>query len=221
MGESGEILLMKNAERGLVSGRSGSGKSCFVKSTIKREKRVVVFDVLDEYSSIRGFRRASSLVELKKILRYSWSSGFKVAFVPKSGSEMADLHALSVFILQAQLPYKAGKDKREIILVVEEMNTCFPVTALPAKYYGFGEICSRGRHSGINVLGVTQRVAEVNTRFRGNCNWTVFFAPNDHTDLKTICNVISPKYRDTLSNLQTHYYLKYQAGTITKGKNKL
>ena len=212
---------MKNAERGFISGRSGSGKSCFVKAMLRKVKRGIVFDVLDEYSAIRGFRKVKSLTELKKYLRNAWQNDFKVAFVPKSSSEMADLHALSVFILQAQLPYKTGKDKREITLVVEEMNTCFPVRAIPDKYYGFGEICSRGRHSGINVLGVAQRAAEVNTRFRGNCNWQVFFAPADYVDVKTISNLISPQYKDKLSNLENHFYIKYEAGKISSGKNRL
>ena len=64
-------------------------------------------------------------------------------------------------------------------LVVEEMNLSFPVAGGVHKCTGFAEICSRGRHYGIDVIGASQRIAEVDTRFRGNCTESVVLRQED------------------------------------------
>lgn len=211
--------MEKNAERIFVTGGSGSGKSCFTIKMIKNHKRVIVFDVLDEYGELRGFKIARTLKELKNIMVKNYIKGFKVSFVPKSGAEVKELHLLSQFLLRVQQPYKKGFSEMAITLVVEEMNTSYPVNSIKQEFFAFGEICSRGRHSGISVIGVSQRIAEVNTRFRGNCNWVVFFRTTNHTDVKTICNIISPDYKKEIPNLKTHHYLKFKDGKISHGKN--
>lgn len=174
--------MSANSKAGRVGvwGASGSGKSSYVKRHIERARRVVVFDPLEEYP---GLKRVRTVDEVRVAMRDDWN-GFRVGFVPKSGQEARALSSLSRLLIRAQEPFKAGRSKKTITLVVEEMNTCFPVHGGAAKAPGFAEICSRGRHFGLNVIGVAQRIAEVDTRFRGNCTETVVFRQKGPRDMQ-------------------------------------
>ncbi|MDD9912958.1 MAG: hypothetical protein OXR68_00215 [Alphaproteobacteria bacterium] len=215
--------MSKSAQRIFITGASGSGKSTWVKNKIKECTHLVIFDPLDEYArENKDIKRTKSLKELRGEMRKSWKKGFKLSYVPPQGNLRAKakaLHDLSLFLMAAQKFYFEGKSTQEIHLVVEEMNLSFPITSLPEEYYGFGEICSRGRHYGINVYGIAQRAAEVNTRFRGNCNYQVIFRCADWADVKTRISQLGPDIKDRLNNLQTHYYLKVDQHGITEGNN--
>ena len=213
--------MIKNAERIGVYGRSGSGKSTYVKELLKNNNRVIVFDPLDEYCELKGFIKAKTITDVKQMMRNRWAIGFKIAYLPTSGYEAECMHNLCKLLLQAQSLYKTGKDKRIITLVIEEMNLSFPDTKLPQKFNGFPEVCSRGRHYGIAVIGVSQRMAEVNTRFRGNCVRTILFPLQDHTDITTAVKIISPTNKSKLQNLKNHHYMVYENGQVSFGKNSL
>jgi hypothetical protein len=174
---------------------------------LQGRKRVVIFDPLDEYAQ-EGFRRVeshanqnrapkaanqnrapqsgfvdhSSLDAVRVEMRNNWS-GFRLAYVPPSGAEDRALSGLCRLLMAAQEPFRKSGKGSHITLVVEELNMSFPSAGGVQKCPGFAEICSRGRHYGIEVIGLSQRLAEVNTRFRGNCTETVIFAqkgPRDH-----------------------------------------
>ena len=60
--------MIKNSSRIAVYGRSGSGKSTYVKNLIKKLKRVVVFDVMAEYSQLQGYETAYDINQVKAIM---------------------------------------------------------------------------------------------------------------------------------------------------------
>lgn len=217
--------MNKNAQRVFITGASGSGKSTWVKAKLKEYSHVVIFDPLDEYArELKSVKRVTSLQELRAGMKQGWQNGFKTAFVPPQGNlktKANALHKLSEFLLAAQEPYFSAKMKQQLCLVVEEMNLSFPIQNLPEEYWGFGEICSRGRHYGINVLGVSQRVAEVNTRFRGNCDFHVIFRCADWVDIKTRAQQLGPSVKEQLEGLQVHEFLKVDQNGIEKGQNSL
>lgn len=207
-----------DARRIGIYGRSGSGKSTLSKRMLAGHKRLVVFDTQDEYRSF-GFRRYSTLRGVLGAMQRGWKDGFRVAYVPPNGNEPMALHMLSLLLRRVQGPYKAGASKVKLALVVEELNMSFPVNALPRELSGFGELCSRGRHYGIEIFGITQRIAEVNTRWRGNTNAAYIFPQGDHVDINTITRMIGPRWREKLLNLPDHQYLKIESGAVTEGKN--
>lgn len=211
---------MSDAGRIGVWGRSGSGKSAYVKRRVKGRKRVLVFDPLDEYSR-EGFTTVrhthkSALDDVRVALKDNWS-GFRLAYVPPSGREAQALSALCKLLMAAQAPYRSGASKAQMTLIVEEMNLSFRVSGGPEKAPGFADVCSRGRHYGIEVIGASQRIAEVSTRFRGNCTETVVLAQKGPRDVQAAaaelgCDVSRVQ---SLGNLQ---YLHEQAGHIEPGK---
>ncbi|WGT50157.1 hypothetical protein [Thioclava nitratireducens] len=207
-----------NAGRIGVWGRSGSGKSSYAKARLKSARRVVVFDPLGEYGA-EGFkvvdhqRDGLDAVRLKMI--EDWR-GFRIAYQPPSGREVAALSALSRLLIAAQAPYKDTGRGAGLTLVVEEMNLSFPVAGGAQKCAGFAEICSRGRHYGIEVIGISQRIAEVATRFRGNCTETVVFPQKGKRDLDAAAAELGV-HPDQVRELKNLHYLHEQAGEVTSG----
>jgi DNA helicase HerA-like ATPase len=212
--------VIKDADRIAVFGRSGSGKSTLTKTMLRDRDRVVVVDPMEEYARARGFVRADRVAQVLVHLRRSWSRSFRIAFVPAAMREPSELHALSLVLLQAQAPYYEERDDRKLTLVVEELNKAFPVAALPRELYGFGEVCSRGRHYGIEVIGVSQRPAEVNTRFRGNTTASYWFALAEAVDETAAARALGRTHAARLRQFPTGRYLRFAAGEVTEGSTR-
>jgi len=180
----------------------------------------VVFDPLGEYSA-EGLteidhKTRDGLDRVRQAMAKSWRT-FRLAYVPPAGREMAALNGLSRLLLRAQGNYQATGQGAKILLVVEEMNLAFPVAGGSDKNPGFAEICSRGRHYGIEVIGVSQRIAEVATRFRGNCSETVVFAQKGarDTDAAALEAGASKEQIKRLKNLE---FVRTRDGAIETGK---
>jgi DNA helicase HerA-like ATPase len=194
-----------------VWGATGSGKSSYVKRQLAKRKRVVIFDPQGEYDATQ----AQSVEAVRLEMMRNWS-GFRIAYRPPPGKEAAALSALCKLITFAQTPFKKTGTGSALVLVVEEMNLSFPVSGGAAKCPGFAQICSRGRHYGVEVWGVSQRIAEVDKRFRGNCTETVVFRQKGARDqhaaaLELGCSAAElPR-----ANLT---YIHERAGSIETGK---
>lgn len=205
-----------------IFGRRGSGKTTLAKAKLKGADRVVIFDAMHEYTNEPGFTVAASLTEALEAIRKGWAEGFKVAYqVPVYVDRARALSDLSAMLMQVQQPYKDGGESRQIWLVVEEMSLSVPTHGLPLDAVAFLHLCTLGRHYGINVIGLSQRPAQVNADFRGNCLERYFFSLEEHTDLTTVIKMIGPDYKAQLQGLEDHEYLKLYQGTVTRGKNSL
>lgn len=202
----------------LIAGGRGSGKTTLARRLVSARPRLVVMDPLDDYGGM-GFALARTVRGVARGLAKYWAGGFRIRYVPPPEHEPEALHALSVLLRKAQQPYKDGRESRPVTLVVEEMNLSFPNRTLPARLSGFPELCSRGRHYGIEVFGVTQRLAEVHTRFRGNAAVHYYLRPDDHADLTAACAKIGPQHRQTLMAMENHRFLRFEQGRVTMGRN--
>jgi DNA helicase HerA-like ATPase len=200
-----------NAGRVGVWGASGSGKSAFTKRYIQQKRRVVIFDPMEEY----GGQSVRDLDGVRLAMRKNWNR-FRVSYVPRSGNEAWSLSALCKVLMMTQQPFKDTGKGEMLTLVVEEMNTAFPVAGGARNCPGFAEICSRGRHFGIEVVGVSQRLAEVDTRFRGNCTETVVFRQKGPRDKQAAAAELGVKVSDLPA--ENLHYLHEKAGKIERGK---
>ena len=197
-----------------VYGASGSGKSSYVKQRIRGRKRVIVFDPMMEYGGA-GVVHCFTVEQVRKEMVRNWK-GFRISYLPPAGKEARALSQLSGLILVAQEQYK-GRDSGDVLtLVVEEMNLAFPVHGGAEKSPKFAEVCSRGRHSFVEVIGASQRIAEVATRWRGNCTETVILRQNGAADTSAAIQSTGASKADVtaLVNLE---YLHEKQGTITHG----
>lgn len=211
------MAVKSDAGRIGVWGRSGSGKSTYVKHRIKGQRRVVIFDPMAEYGRL-GFKTVHRVDDVRKAMAADWR-GFRVAFVPRAGLEPRDLSALCRLLLMAQEPYERGKQSLGMTLVVEEMSLSFPNGGGVQKAPSFAKVCSMGRHYGIEVIGVSQRIAEVATRFRGNCTETVALRQKGPRDLAAAAAELGVA-QTQVEALKPLEYLHEKNGAVTKGRVK-
>lgn len=205
-------------------GAKRSGKSTSVKGDdLKGKNRVIVFDTLGEYHDLKGFKQARKLADILKIIKAGWKKGFKIAYFPVAGDRIKQLDDLCKMILQVQMPYFESKDTRQVWLVVEELNESFPNTGgnAPRGAQYFPELCSRGGHYGVNIIGISQRPAEVHARFRGNVDVVRSYRLAFAEDIKTVGNMLPKGETPDFFNMETHEFIQIEGKNIKRGKNKL
>lgn len=210
-------MSASNAGRVGVFGASGSGKSSYVKRLINSAPRVVILDPMDEYAAV-GATRCTTIAQVQQVMAKGFNK-FRIAFVPPSGSEATALNKLSHLCLAAQKPFKGQRKGASLVMIVEEMNTCFNVHGGDTKVKAFAEVCSRGRHSFIHVIGVSQRLAEVSTRFRGNMTECVAFRQQGRNDIAAAMDATGAT-KAQITGLKNLSYLRSIAGEIEEGEIK-
>ncbi len=135
-----------------VFGASGSGKSYKVKRLIARDARLLVWDPMDEYRDAGCDRIEGDLRALVQAVR---AKRWRIAYVP-------DFRALAEqFAYVCRIVRAAGKCR----FVAEELNEVTRPSYAPPEWKW---LCSRGRHRGIRIIGVSQRPASVDKDFIGN-----------------------------------------------------
>jgi DNA helicase HerA-like ATPase len=200
--------------RVLIVGRSGSGKSTFARRLIARSQRTVIFDPMRDCRGRHGYLTVHSLEQLVEEMRRLWVRGFRLAFVPVSGQEVRDLSNLSLVLKQVQARYFERRSRATLLFVADELYLGFPNRYIDPDHAGFADLCSHGRHYGIGIVGVSQRLAEIATRFRGNTTESFYFALADHTDIQTARRTLGPEGVRRLLALPPHWCLQIVSGQI-------
>ncbi|MDG1286383.1 MAG: hypothetical protein P8P30_02335 [Rickettsiales bacterium] len=214
--------MSKDAKiEGYYGGR-GQGKSTGVKARIAKESRVIVYDPMKEYHRERGFKAARSLNDVRKLMIAGRGMTYKIAYQPASQNHYQALHELCQYLFFAQQPYHQNKSKRQMVLVVEEMNLSAPSHNLPVNQRGFSQAVLQGRHYGINIIGVTQRPKTIAPIFRDNADVENVYKLSCPDSVAYIEKKIrDPKYKDAIFALKPHEYLIIESFAVKRGKNKL
>lgn len=137
-----------------IFGGSSTGKSHQCKKLVAKDARLIVWDSMDEYArDARCERIEGDLKALVALLkrRKRW----RVAFVPDFA------HMARQFDLFCRIVRAVGNCRA----VVEELNEVTTPSRAPADWKW---LCSRGRHRGVKVIGLSQRPASVDKDFIGN-----------------------------------------------------
>ena len=207
----------RSGKRAGIYGRSGSGKSHFAKVVIRNVSRIVAFDPEGEYVTEKGFHAVSTLAGLLDVLKDCQGGNFRIAYVPQALREERELHEVSKLLEWLQAPFLAGESDRKVTLLVDEMNLSFPVNPKP-EFDGFARLCSRGRKRGINIIGVTQRPAEVSTRFRGNVDQLHVFRLAAPQDFDAIRGAIGAEGEGLVRDLGEYEHVFFNNGDVTVEK---
>lgn len=202
-----------DGKRMAVFGKSGMGKSQFVRSMIGSADRVVAFDPGGDYADLPGFQTVSTIAALAEALDDCKFGSFKLAFAPTPMREQVQLS--SVCLLVEAMQHRLGACARGLsaLIVADELNNAFPVTPDPS-YPGFARACSMGRKLGISVIGVSQRPAEVGTRFRGNLDRLVAFKFSGPHDVKAVMAVTGGEGEAEIRTLSPYHYLDWGDGGV-------
>jgi len=142
----------KSAKIVVVTGSSGSGKSLWVKKQVRRARRLIVWDIDDEYSqSISAIVRFTSIKALVSAVKKAKTGKF--AFVGK----------VSDFEMFCRVAFAWAN----CTCVVEELAD----VTMPAKApEGWGQLVRRGRKYGIEIYAITQRPSESDKTIIGNAS---------------------------------------------------
>lgn len=196
-------------------GASGSGKTYRAKQLTKNLQRLVVFDPTPEVdwaSETSGC--VLSLDEAKQYITKNFERGFRVCVLPHFGQETAELNSLCLFLINLQRHF--SKYGVKITLVVDEMDLGFATGTMqknPRNYFGY--LCRRGRHLGVNLLGLSQRINQVDTTFRANLSGVYLFQHTELIDIKQALAILSKQYHQQFLELQPRQYM-YKSGALQR-----
>jgi len=123
----------------LVIGKRGSGKSVLVKHMIRNERRLVIYDIMSEYTEAVTFDDTQKLW-LVNFWRQVYKGNFRIVYRPLRPKDEIDWLAQAVYALG------------DLTFVVEEIDAvCTPFDMSP----WMQAIIQRGRHMNIEMIGVT------------------------------------------------------------------
>lgn len=220
------MAYRKTAFQIFVSGRKGQGKTTLTDGIARGRDRVFCFDLLGEYRA-KGFTLVHSMVELRAAVRKRWHKGWKIAFLPaRPNAELKITYAgqlsdMCETICAIQQPYYDTPDGKhppipKVLFLIEEMRWSYPNGCnLP----GMPTLTTLGRHYGVDMIGTTQRVAEVSTNYKGNADVQYFFAQDAAADIETIGRMIGREHIAALKALKPHHYLRLYQGQVILGRN--
>lgn len=140
----------RSASITLVCGMSGSGKTHWLLSKIKKQNRVLVWDMKNEYARDHGFESIDNKGALIERLRTSRTG--RIAF-----------HSINPkdFDFFCRAAYAWGR----CVVISEELAD---VTSPGKAPLGWGMVLRRGRDRRLIVYGVTQRPVESDKTIMGN-----------------------------------------------------
>lgn len=204
-----------NSARIGVFGASGSGKTTLALAVVKTSNRVIFFDPLDDLPAKHRF---TDINRLKQFLVKNYATGFRVAFVPDLGRAAAQLNEISQFLITMQNGFKFSDYAQLVTLFIDELDLSFPLNLSkrqPANKFYF--LCCRGRHYGINIVGISQRMSQVDLPFRANLSDLFILRLADFNDINNAVNMLGAQWRDPVQNLKNYEYIyKGATGYVVK-----
>lgn len=212
--------MIKDAKIIGIWGKRGSGKSTRAKMLIKNLDRLVVYDPVLEYNKEKCIV-VNSIKNLLIAIKRGWKSGFRIAFQPdESADHVQNVADLCTYLTKVQQPYFDEKTNDKITFLIEEMSLSVPNKNDP-RLSKILNLCNIGRHYGLEVIGISQRLAEVHTTFRGNTYENYFFALKGAVDIDAAAKILGKEKAERLLSVPVHCGLHELNGEITAIKNML
>lgn len=182
-----KIDVNQKADIRAVMGAPGTGKSHYTKAEIEAAKRVIVWDLEDEYPL-----ESVPLTKLAHRIHGAGEGGFKIRFVPSTDQVIRQTE----FDLVCRMIMAVGN----LLFVAEELRFVTQPSKAPA---GWAAITLRGRKRGVRVIGTSQRPASIDKDFLGSATLIRCGALNYPADRSAVAAVmgIDP---EEIANLSGH-----------------
>lgn len=181
---------MKN-EVIFVSGQRGSGKTHWVKNFIRSQGRFLVYDALGEYEGIPRFEDEAALLDYCKA---NQGEGFFEAVLdPLDPTDELTFH----FFCEIAATFK------NLYVIIEEIDLHATPYSIPGQLQ---RLIKYGRHSGINILGVSRRPAEVSRLFTSQATRFVLFRQIEPRDITYFRSIIGSQ-AEMLPGLELYDFL--------------
>lgn len=185
-------------------GRSRSGKTQWIKQQIKKDKRIIVWDIQGEYSLQKGFVSVESIGAL--IAKLKVGGALKIAYQPNS---------LKEFEIFCRCAYNWLRQD-VCTIIIEELADVSSAGKAPDAW---GIICRRGLKFGPSIYASTQRPQEADKTILGNTSMVHIHAPNTQADRDYIAKKIGVD-EETIPSEKLYFLQKYSEGAVKTGKLK-
>lgn len=192
----------------IVSGSSRCGKTTKTLELVGKFKTVFAWDVEAQWCEQRGFRKVTSLAELKKIA-VTGRAG-KYAFVCGGNLKWE-------FELFCQCVFHFGCYFGECAVIAEELADVTTVAKAPS---GWGILCRRGLKRGINIFAISQRWAEADKTAIGNATEFYLFRQSTKSDAKYMAEKTGVDWVE-IDKLVPLEFINYNAFTKKSTKSML
>lgn len=202
-----------------VAGASRSGKSKYTRKLLAKEKRILVWDVKDEYARpwdrtkgrpnrtrvLKGWIITNTKAELIKALTDKHKGSFKICHV---SDNMGD------FEYWSRCAYAFGKIVEMAIVGEELADVTNPSKAPP----GWGNVCRKLLGFGCNVYAITQRPAESDKTALGNASVVHCCRLTNLGDIKRMAQQLNVHIDEVNALKDREYIQKWSSGELKKGK---
>lgn len=162
-----------------VIGASGTGKSSYIKKDLLRDyDQLVVWSPLedtDDYATFCGGVVARKITDLVAEVK---AGATAIVYWPAAGS---DKELKQQFDLFCRVVFEC---RGAHVLVEELSQVTMPSWAPPA----WKKLSTAGRHRGLTLIGVSQRPANIDKDFLGNCTEVRCYRVNYDADAKVMAD---------------------------------
>lgn len=191
----------------LVVGQSGCGKTTLAKTLVDNLDRAIILDSdFQEFDAqhLMSFRDFYQALE-----DYGVDDDFRISYTPM------DDELKYILTWAKQIGYY-----RETTLVMEECDR-FPVASCLREWES---IMKRGRHYGLNMLGITTDCKDVHIGLRRTATEIYCFRITEPADLDWLAKKLPSSVMQEIPQLQDYEYIHWRAGigsgTMEKQKTK-
>ncbi len=202
--------------RGVVLGKSGSGKSnsasVIIEELLDRGYPVLIVDVDGEYFGLKeeyellhlGADEECDLVvgpeHAEKIAELTLEQNIPV-ILDVSGYLHSEDQKDLIKEVGHHLFAKEKKLKKPFLILVEEVHEYIPESGLDDTGRMLIKIAKRGRKHGLGLCGISQRPADVKKDFITQCDWHVWHRLTWDNDTNVVRRVMGSEYADAVQDL--------------------
>lgn len=202
--------------RGVVLGKSGSGKSnsasVIVEELLDDGYPVLIVDVDGEYF---GLKEEYELLHLgadeecdqmvgpehaEKIAELTLEQNIPV-ILDVSGFLHEDVQKELIKEVGRHLFAKEKKLKKPFLILVEEIHEYIPESGLDDVGQMLIKIAKRGRKHGLGLCGISQRPADVKKDFITQCDWHIWHRLTWDNDTNVVRRVLGSEYSNAVQEL--------------------
>jgi len=180
----------------LIIGKRGSGKSFLTKRMIANHQRLLIYDIMSEYTDGLVFGPETKR-EFAEFWGYIYKKSFRFAYRPIQPKEEIDYLARLVFALG------------NMTFVVEEIDSICTAYDLPET---FSRIIARGRHRNITLIGVTPAPFGIHRDLTRQAKEIYIFDTNEPRDRVYLRNLLGQEIEPKLDALGQFEYVKWEDG---------
>lgn len=180
----------------LIIGKRGSGKSYLTQKIIANHSRLLVYDIMSEYTGgiVFGTETVTDLIEF---WGHIYKKDFKLIYRPVQPKKEIDDLARLVFALG------------NMTFVVEEIDSICTAYDLPES---FSRIIARGRHRNITLIGVTPAPFGIHRDLTRQAKEIYVFNTKEPRDRDYLRNLLGQEIESKLDALGQYEYVKWEDG---------